>query len=354
MDAPAEEPQHFVEKMLGQAMDEKASDVYWIPGAETLNIRFRVDGIQRDIATVPREYADKCVARIKVLAGLLTYRTRISQDGVIRDPGTATSSELRVAVMPTSHGERVSIRLLQGETGPLFLEDLGFPDSVVAALRGMLARPSGMIVLTGPTGCGKTTTIYSLIRELLREQQDPASIITIEDPIESQIKGISQVSVSGDPGWGYAAALRSALRQDVKTIVVGEMRDREIVGVTLDAALTGHRVITTYHAGDIPSVYARMLHQGFEPFLISSAVTGVVSQRLVQCRDKSGRVPVVAVLAPDDEWRDFITATPGLTTLRKKIRQYPAADLARVSREMVKQGLISEHNRQLPDMDNEL
>lgn len=339
----SEEPQDFVEKTLKMAVAERASDVYWIPSADLLNIRFRVDGIQKDVASVPREYGEKCLARIKVLAGLLTYRTRISQDGVIRGIDGASNTELRVAVMPTNHGERISVRLLQGLTSPLCLDELGFPKSVVAELRNMLAYPSGMIVLTGPTGCGKTTTIYALIRELLEEQQDPASIITIEDPIECQIEKISQVSVSGDPNWGYAAALRSALRQDVKTIVVGEMRDREVVSVTIDAALTGHRVITTYHAGDIPAVFARLLHQGFEPFLISSAITGVLSERLVQCRDAEGRVPIAAILTPNDEWRDFITQNPSLSKLRKKIKDFPEADLEAVRDRMVAAGTIGEN-----------
>jgi len=322
----AEEPQDFVERTLKQAVAEGASDVYWIPGADALNVRVRVDGEQRDVASVPREYGAMCVARMKVLAGLLTYRTRVSQDGVIRDLGSS-GAELRVAVMPTDHGERVSVRVLQGGAALRDLEELGFSEEVVRALRTMLAQPSGMIALTGPTGCGKTTTIYAMVRELLRTRQDPASIITIEDPIEARIPTISQVSVAGAPGWGYAAALRAALRQDVKTIVVGEMRDREVVSVTLDAALTGHRVITTYHAGDIPSVYARMLHQGFEPFLVASAVTGVVTQRLRRRHDGAGRVPVAAALVPNDEWRDFIAHHPGLTDIRRRIRDFPLAML---------------------------
>jgi type IV pilus assembly protein PilB len=340
----SDEPQLFVDKILHMAIQKKASDIYWIPSQNNFCIRLRVDGIQEDITTVPREYGDKCVARLKVLSGLLTYRTRISQDGVIRNIHDAPHAELRVAVIPTSQGERISIRLLQGGSAPPFLDDLGFSSSTVTRLRHMLAQPSGLLVLTGPTGCGKTTTIYALIRELLKEQQDPASILTIEDPIESEIDGISQVTASSDLNWDYASALRSALRQDVKTIVVGEMRDRDVVSVTLDAALTGHRVITTYHAGDIPSVYARMLHQGFEPFLIASAITGVVSQRLVQRTDGTGRVPVVAALSPNDEWRDFITRTPGLSELRKKITDFPEADLQAVAKQMAKDGIIPKTN----------
>jgi type II secretory ATPase GspE/PulE/Tfp pilus assembly ATPase PilB-like protein len=252
-----------------------------------------------------------------------------------------------VSVMPTRHGERASVRVLRNENDPQHLKDLQFSKDAVKSLDLMLEKPTGMIVLTGPTGSGKTTTIYALIRELLKKHQDPASIITIEDPIECEIEGISQTQVGKDANWGYASALRAALRQDVKTLMVGEMRDKEVVKVTLDAALTGHRIITTYHAGDIPSVYARILHQGFEPFLVASAITGVVSQRLVCRADGKGRIPVAAVLTPNDEWRDFITSAPGLTDLRKKIRRFPEADLAEVARKMQRDGLISEEARQI-------
>ena len=244
--------------------------------------------------------------------------------------------------MPSRHGERITIRVLQKAKGPLYLEDLQFPPAAVERLRAMLAAPMGMIVLTGPTGCGKTTTIYALVRELLRQQQDPASIITLEDPIESEIEGITQVNVRESEQWGYAQALRASLRQDVKTLVVGEMRDAEVVRVTLDAALTGHRIIATYHAGDIASVYSRMLHQGFEPFLVASAITGVVSHRLVLRKDGNGRVPIVAVLTPTDEWRDFITLNPGLSRLRAKLREFPFADLAAAAQRMVENGILDE------------
>jgi type II secretory ATPase GspE/PulE/Tfp pilus assembly ATPase PilB-like protein len=277
---------------------------------------------------------------LKVLAGLLTYRTTVAQDGAIQGP-EEDGAEIRVSVMPTNHGERVALRMLGRHSAPRRIETLNLPDSTVSLLKQMLAAPTGLLVLTGPTGSGKTTTIYAMIRELLRQQQDPASIITIEDPIECELPGISQTAVSEARQWGYAHALRAAMRQDVKTIVVGEMRDREVVKVTLDAALSGHRVITTYHAGDIPSVYARLLHQGFEPFLIAAAVTGVVTQRLVPAINGQGRLPVMAALIPNDEWRDFVASNPGLTQLRRQVRQYPEADLSQVAEAMMQHGAIS-------------
>ena len=342
----SESTEELVDHVLDSAVSDGAGDVYWIPGPNEICVRIRKDGVLEFQGELPLDYGQRCVARLKVLAGLLTYRTKVSQDGAIKRCINGSNCEMRVSVMPTNYGERLSVRILQYEKGPVFLENLGFPSSVTATARHMLDRPTGMIVLTGPTGSGKTTTIYALIRELLRRQQDPASIITIEDPIECMIEGISQTAVSSDLKWGYASALRAALRQDVKTIVVGEMRDREVVQVTLDAALTGHRVITTYHAGDIPSVYARMLHQGFEPFLIASAITGVVSQRLVTAKGSSGRIPVAAALDPGDSWRDFVAKGPGLVALRKRIASIPGASLEAAADALFAEDRISEDVRQ--------
>jgi type IV pilus assembly protein PilB len=200
-----------------------------------------------------------------------------------------------------------------------------------------------MIVLTGPTGCGKTTTIYAMVRELIKNNQDPASIISIEDPVESRITGISQVSLSrANEQWNYAEALRAALRQDVKTLIIGEMRDAEIIKVALDAALTGHRIITTFHAGDIPAVYARILHHGFEPFLVASAITGLVSQRLLKTKGCNKQIPLAATLIPNDNWRDFIMNAPALSEIRKYIMQYPQAHLQGVATKMAEKDLIEE------------
>jgi type II secretory ATPase GspE/PulE/Tfp pilus assembly ATPase PilB-like protein len=321
----------FVDAVLTAALTAGASDIYWLPGRRHLAIRFRVDGVQVDHVEVDMEMGRQCLTHVKVLAKLLTYRTQVAQDGVIRRQlADGSEAELRVATMPTQHGERITVRLAQKRTAPLLLDELRFAPACVAAVRQLLARPHGLCILTGPTGCGKTTTIYAMIRELLRQNEDPASIISLEDPIEASIDGITQTDVGrADGEWDYEAGLRAALRQDVKTLVVGEMRDRGVVQVVLDAALSGHRVITTYHAGDIPSVYARILHQGFEPFLVAAAVTGVVTQRLV-CED--GRtVPVAAVLEADDQWREFVCSRPDIAQIRRRAAAYPLADLGRAA-----------------------
>lgn len=335
------EAHQLVDYMLKEALEQQASDIYWLPQKDSYSIRFRVNGAQHVVRDVPHELGVQCVSRIKVMAHLLTYRTQVAQDGVISESAALGQAEGRVAVMPTIYGERITIRLLDRQYAPLYLEDLQFQDDTVIAIRQMLQKSSGMIVLTGPTGCGKTTTIYAMIRELLRKSQDPASIISIEDPVECRIDGITQVSLSkSSEEWNYPAALKSALRQDVKTLIIGEMRDREIVKVALEAALTGHRVITTFHAGDIASVYARMLHQGFEPFLIAAAVIGVVSQRLLLSPDHDRQVPVVATLTGDDWWQEVIASKPDICELRKQLKQKPLADLKCVAQEMVTAGLL--------------
>ncbi|OGV78237.1 MAG: hypothetical protein A3K19_04780 [Lentisphaerae bacterium RIFOXYB12_FULL_65_16] len=336
-------PHEFVDAILRDALSRGASDIYWLPRKASVAIRFKTDGHQDDVGTVPHDYGTQCIARLKVLAGLLTYRSSVAQDGAIHGVAGYPDAELRAASLPTHHGERITLRILHQQASSLSLDGLGFEDAVLHALRELLARPTGMLILTGPTGSGKTTTIYAMIHELLQGGHDPATLITIEDPIERAIEHISQVQVTrAGEDWGYPEALRAALRHDVKTLVIGEMRDKDIVRVALDAALTGHRVITTFHAGDIPAVYGRLLHLGFEPFLIAAAVAGVVSQRLVQRRDGTGQVPVAALLRATDEWRDVITANPGLADLRRRVAAIPGADLTAAAQQLASQGRIHE------------
>ena len=336
-------PPEIVDDILRQALSEGASDIYLLPERDRVRVVFRVNGLQLDVTELAVEPGIQCITRVKVLAGLLTYRTEIAQDGVIRNHVACPNAELRVAVMPSIYGERITIRLRDAARGLHYLEDLGFQEETMENIRANLLRPHGMIILTGPTGCGKTTTIYAMVRELLRQDQDPASIISLEDPVECEIPGITQVSVSRrSDEWGYSQALRAALRQDVKTLVIGEMRDRDVVKVALDAALTGHRVITTYHAGDIPEVYARLLHLGFESFLVSAAITGVAAQRLVKSQMDESQLPIAAFLEPDDPWRDFIIDNPGLTRLREKVKDYPGACLKAVARKLADEQVITE------------
>jgi type II secretory ATPase GspE/PulE/Tfp pilus assembly ATPase PilB-like protein len=336
------DPERLVDACIAQAVDAGASDLFWIPASDRYEVCYRADGRLETAVSIRRDLGAQCVARIKVMASLLTYRTRIAQDGVIRYSRSTPDVEIRVAVIPSLHGERATLRIFRTDSPTLLLDELGFSRNATATLANMLKRPGGLIILTGPTGSGKTTTIYALIRELIRKEEGPATIITLEDPIEVAIEGVTQTAVTTHGDWNYSTALRAALRQDVKTIVIGEMRDREIIETTLDAALSGHRVITTYHAGDIPGVYTRLLHQGMEPFLVASAITGVVSQRLLPLRDGQGLTPAAAVLEPDAAWKSLVMEKPSLTQLRDEIRKYPVADLVHSAKQLAGEGLVAE------------
>jgi type II secretory ATPase GspE/PulE/Tfp pilus assembly ATPase PilB-like protein len=340
------DPSDVVDRLLAEAVSRGASDMYWLPSREGYQVRCRVDGREVNLAELPSAVATTCVTRLKVLSGLLTYRTKIAQDGVIRNAPGCDGAELRVAAMPSIHGERVTVRILNAAAAPRQLDDLGFPEAAIAEIRAMLQPANGLILLTGPTGCGKTTTIYAMLRELLRADQDPASIITIEDPVEVELPGVTQVSLTrAGEDWDYPDALKSALRQDVKTLVVGEIRNLAVARIVLDAALSGHRVITTLHAGDIAGVYARLLHQGLEPFLVAHQITGVVAQRLLVRADGTGRIPVVATLRPDDAWRDLVAIKPSLGALRKAAEKIPGASLVAAADRLVQQGILSEGTR---------
>ena len=333
MDAP-----EFVESALTEAARLGASDIYFLPDSKGVELRMRIAGEQRQFKRVEGELAQQCMARLKVVSGMLTYKSRIAQDGSARLPG---GLEFRFSTLPTTKGERISVRIMNAVGRPKLLSELGYEPEVLCRLRQMLDRQNGLIVLTGPTGCGKTTTLYAMISELIAAKQDPASILSIEDPVEMEIEGISQCSVTRScDSWGYCEALKAALRHDVKTLVVGEMRDKEIVRVALDAALSGHRVITTYHAGDIAGVYSRLLLGGIEPFLLATVISGVLAQRLVVAKGYDGRRPVAATLLPDDAWMDFVAGNPSPGELKTRAAAIPGADLKGVLRRMAAAELV--------------
>jgi len=307
------DPSQRVDHFLRLAREQTMTDQFWIPGPNHYEVRSINAHGQVSVEQVEIEVALQCVTRIKVLAGLLTYVNREAQDGSIQ---FENGGECRAAIMPSLHGERVALRFGTAQAGLRHLDELGLDDKSESLLGRMLDCEQGLLILTGPTGCGKSTTIYALLRELLRRGEDPASIITIEDPIEARLDGVTQTEVNQGTGWDYAAGLRAALRHRVKTLVVGELRDIEVTRVALDAALSGHRVITTYHAADLPGVFARMLHQGLEPFLVGCAISGVFTQRIVPQAD--GRVAVRGQgVMLDDTLRDLLATKPSLEALRQ-------------------------------------
>lgn len=271
-----------VDAIISQGSYHGASDLHLEPWAETLSLRYRIDGILQQIALIPRPHMAKLLARIKVLADLVVYRKDVPQDGRIDAEKTSCGRPMRVSAVPTVKGEKIVIRLLGDRQEIYRLDTLGFQPKVAAALRHIIVRSQGMVLLTGPSSSGKTTTIYALIREMMDLQKNTTNIVTIEDPVEYTLDRISQVQVNPHVEFTFASALRSILRQDPEVIMVGEIRDMETAQIATQAGLTGHFVISTIHSGTAAGVFTRLLDMGIEPFLVASSLSGVLAQRLVR------------------------------------------------------------------------
>lgn len=280
----------IVQTILDEAAVRTASDVHFEPTASDVSIRYRLDGVLQQVGSLDRSLAPNLVARLKVLAELLTYRTDIPQEGRIRDlNGNGRQVEMRVSTFPTIHGEKVVVRLFTTGSDCRELEQLGLPDEIQANLERLLNERTGAVLLTGPSGSGKTTTIYACLRRILRTSSGGRHIVTIEDPVEQVIEGISQSQARPGTDFDFARGLRSLLRQDPEVIMIGEVRDRETAAITVEAALTGHLVFSTLHAGSACGVISRLLEMGIEPYLLTSSIKAILNQRLVRRACKSCR-----------------------------------------------------------------
>ena len=269
-----------VERVLAAAGGVGASDVHFQPGAGGLDLTWRIDGVLQPVALLPARVAPNIVARLKVLSELLTYRTDVPQEGRIR--GSPGEVEMRVSTFPTLFGEKAVVRMFADPGRFLRLDDLGLPVAVSAELAGLLAETSGAIVLSGPAGSGKTTTIYACLRELAAHSRGERSLATLEDPIEAVVPGVAQAQVNAAAGLTLESGLRSLLRQDPEVIAIGEIRDKATAEIALQAALTGHLILTTFHAGSTCEVIGRFLDMGIEPYVVRSGLRAVLGQRLVR------------------------------------------------------------------------
>lgn len=278
----AERAGKLIDLILAEAESRGASDVHFEPTAKAVEVRFRMDGVLQPMAALNAELAPNIVARLKVLAELLTYRIDIPQEGSIRKESGRNGAEMRVSTFPTIHGEKVVVRLFDATGQVLDLNQLGFPAALLEELRRLLDERSGAMLLTGPSGSGKTTTIYACLRHLVRSGAIGRHIVTIEDPVEQVIDGVSQSQVRPGTEFDFARGLRSLLRQDPEVIMIGEVRDRETAAIAIEAALTGHLVISTLHAGSACGVVGRLLEMGIEPYLLTSSLKGILNQRLVR------------------------------------------------------------------------
>ncbi len=276
----------FVDLVLYHAIQDRASDIHFEPFENEFKIRYRVDGALYEMSPPPRHLALPVISRVKVMANMNIAERRLPQDGRIQKNIAGRSVDLRVSTLPTQYGESLVLRVLDRSIVNLDLEALGMPDYIFNFLLEMIERPNGIFIATGPTGSGKTTTLYSCLRRI---NTIDSKLITVEEPVEYDLEGIVQVPVNEGIGLTFARALRSFLRQDPDRIMVGETRDLETAQIAIQASLTGHLVFTTLHTNDAPGTITRLIDMGVEPFLISSTLEAVLGQRLLrsicrQCR----------------------------------------------------------------------
>jgi type IV pilus assembly protein PilB len=278
----------FVNLVLQQAIADRASDIHFEPFETEFRIRYRVDGALYEMAPPPKHLALPVISRLKIMANLNISERRMPQDGRITHTSLGKQVDLRMSTLPTQFGESVVLRVLDRSSVTLELESLGLPKMVYDFVSEVIMRPNGIFVVTGPTGSGKTTTLYSCLR---RVNTIDSKLLTAEDPVEFDIEGIMQVAINEAAGMTFGKALRSFLRQDPDIIMVGEMRDLETAQISVQASLTGHLVLSTLHTNDSPGAVTRLVDMGVEPFLISSTLMAVLGQRLVRTVCKNCRTP---------------------------------------------------------------
>lgn len=270
----------IVDEIIKDATSFRASDIHFEPMSERVVVRFRVDGTLREAGVLPKEYYDNVLNRIKVESGMRIDEHLAAQDGAIqRESGGGTTTDLRVSLVPTVHGEKVVMRVLSSYVQGFSLADIGLDESHRQMIEEYAAKPFGMILTTGPTGSGKTTTLYSLLKLL---NHSDVNITTIEDPVEYKIAGVNQIQVREQTNMTFAKGLRAIVRQDPDIILVGEIRDQETANISVNAALTGHLLLSTFHANDAATAIPRLVEMGIEPFLLASTLEIVIAQRLVR------------------------------------------------------------------------
>lgn len=283
-----------VDSLINRAIRARASDIHLEPTETSLRARFRIDGILFDQESIECAIMQQVVSRIKVLSHINIAEKRIPQDGKFSGSFEGRTIDFRVSTFPSLYGEKVVIRILDRTAQAIALDQLGFLPSMQESFKNLISRPHGFFLVTGPTGSGKTTTLYAALCELNNAEKNVA---TLEDPVEYQIKGITQGHINPDAGFTFEKGIRALLRQDPDILLIGEVRDRQTARVAIEAALTGHLVLSTLHTNDAPSAVMRLMDMEIEPFLINAALTGVLAQRLARrlCSEcKEQREPTVA------------------------------------------------------------
>jgi type IV pilus assembly protein PilB len=269
----------FVNLIISQAISDRASDIHIEPSEHFMRVRYRIDGVLHEAQQAPRNIQQGVISRLKIMSEINIAERRIPQDGRMSLQHNGKKIDLRVATLPTIWGEKVVMRILDNSNTTLGLDDLGFSEENYGRFKESFTKPYGMILVTGPTGSGKSTTLYATLNQISKPE---VNVITVEDPVEYRLPGINQVQTNVKAGLTFASALRSILRSDPDIVLIGEVRDHETAQIAIEAALTGHMVLTTLHTNDSPSAITRLIEMGIEPFLVGSAIDSVLAQRLTR------------------------------------------------------------------------
>jgi type IV pilus assembly protein PilB len=365
-----------VNYIIQQAIKDGASDIHIEPADKKLKVRFRIDGVLFEAMNPPASMSAAITSRLKIMANLDISERRIPQDGRIRCSVAGRKLDLRMSTLPNSYGEKTVMRILDTKSISVQLEDLGFSDDTLQVWRKLVTAPHGITLVTGPTGSGKTTTLYASLRTL---DKNKMNISTVEDPVEYHLDGVTQTQTHEKIGMTFGKALKALLRQDPDVIMLGEIRDMETAMTAVQAALTGHLVLSTLHTNDAPSSITRLVNIGLEPFLVGAAVNGVLAQRLLRrlckhckaqerpseemaeylemqgmqtdklwvakgcdkCRGTgySGRVGIYELLAVDDRLRDVVAGNPNVSEFRRMCMERGMVSLRMDGMSKVKQGL---------------
>jgi type II secretion system protein E len=368
----------LVNLIIMKAVREGASDIHIEPEEESLKTRFRVDGMLHEVSSPPKYLQSAIISRIKIMANLDIAERRIPQDGRFAIKMEGKEVDVRVSCVPTIYGENLVMRLLDISSALLTLNQLGFSKGILEKFQKLISRPHGIILVTGPTGSGKTTTLYASLDKINTIEKN---IITIEDPVEYKLEGVRQIQVNPKVDLTFANGLRSILRQDPDVIMVGEIRDYEAAEIAIHAALTGHLVFSTLHTNDAPGAITRMIDMGVEPFLVSSSVIGILAQRLVrtvcpECKEKytptkeelkdiglsdkekivfyrgkgcdrcmntgyKGRIGIYELMVVDDKIRHLTTAKTAVDEIRKQSRSSGMVTLMTDGVQKIKEGLTT-------------